>query len=187
MRAVFPSSVISIADYDKSGVQFCVDNFNCVDGNGSIPQNTFDLVFLSSVFTHLPAKIVEPLLERLLQSLNHNGVLIFTTQGRYSIERIKGFDWANEKGREWMHYNLGKDTFAEVAHLYEETGYGYVNYPNQTDYGVCIAKPSWYSNIALRRDDVIQILFQEKGSDNHQDVSAFMRANLTDHSKGPLW
>jgi hypothetical protein len=99
---------------------------------------------------------------------------------------MKHFDWESDT-RDWMHYNLGRDRFASLSEQYERTGYGYVDYPNQTDYGVCAAKPIWYSQRVLDCNDFIQILFQEKGYDNHQDVSAFMRAPLLDASKGPLW
>ena len=187
IRAAFPSAGIFVTDYDPDGVKFCVDNFACIDAGRDIPEWEFDLVFLGSVFTHLPAHITEPLLERLLNSLNTNGVLVFTTQGRYSIERMKNFDWDNDKTRPWLRYNLDKSSFFEVVSGYEASGYGYVDYPGQKDYGVCIARGKWYSRIASRRNDIIQILFQEKGSDNHQDVSAYMRAGLVDHSKGPLW
>jgi len=62
-----------------------------------------------------------------------------------------------------------------------------VNYPGRTDYGVCVAKSQWYSDQILKHDGYIQILMQEKGSDNHQDVLAFMRADLNDLRKGPLY
>jgi hypothetical protein len=145
------------------------------------------LVFLGSVFTHLPRHIVEPLIDRLLKSLAPNGVLIFTSQGRYSVERMRGYDWHKGTAPHWMHYNLAQEDFLAIVDQYDKTGYGYVDYPGQRDYGVCVARSGWYSSAALRNGDVIQIAFQEKGSDNHQDVSAFMRAQLVDHRKGPLW
>jgi SAM-dependent methyltransferase len=186
LRAAFPQAQISVSDYDNTGAEWCVEKYTCRDIKSSIPRSQFDLIWLGSVFTHLPQQIVEHLLWDLLSALRPNGVLVFTTQGRFSIERMKGFDWKNDT-RKWMHYALSQDRFEMLARQYDETGYGYVDYPGQKDYGVCVAKPTWYSDRILASNDFINILFQEKGSDNHQDVSAFMRASLLDPSKGPLW
>jgi SAM-dependent methyltransferase len=185
-RAGFPNARIHVTDYDRTGVEFCVEQFGCQDTRGEIPADQFDLVWLGSVFTHLPAHIVEPLLESLLTSLRPNGVLVFTSQGRYSVERMQHFDWGKDE-RNWMHYNISRERFETIVKQYHESKYGYVDYPDKKDYGVCIAQPAWYSQRVLKSDDFIQILFQEKGSDNHQDVSAFMRAPLLDPAKGPLW
>lgn len=186
LRVAFPEAAISVTDFDQAGVDWCVAKFKGADTKGEIPEDSFDLVWLGSVFTHLRAEIAEPLLKRLLGSLRANGVLVFSTQGRFAAERMKTFDWENDQ-RHWMHYNLDRERFDEVVRGYVETGYGYVDYPGQTDYGVCIAKPSWYAERALASNDFIQILMQEKGADNHQDVLAFMRADLLDMGKGPLW
>jgi SAM-dependent methyltransferase len=184
--AAFPHAQIHVTDYQRSGVEFCVEKLGCRETSGEIPRGRFDLVWLGSVFTHLSAQVVEPLLRNLLGSLRPNGVLVFTSQGRYCIERMRGYDWKKDD-RVWLHYNIDRVRFETVVTQYHETGYGYVDYPGQKNYGVCIARPTWYSERVLKSDDFIQILFQEKGSDNHQDVSAFMRAPLLDSSKGPLW
>lgn len=184
--AAFPKAQIHVTDYQKTAVEFCIANFACRATEKEILAARFDLVWLGSVFTHLPAQIVEPLLATLLASLRPNGVLIFTSQGRYSIERMNDFDWEKDN-RAWMHYNIDRERFETIMTQYRRTGYGYVDYPGRKDYGVCVAKPDWYSERVLRSTEFIQILFQEKGSDNHQDVSAFMRAPLLDSSKGPLW
>jgi SAM-dependent methyltransferase len=186
LRAGFPEATLHVTDYDKTGVEFCVENFGALDTQGELPAASFDLIWLGSVFTHLPAAVTEALLGRMTAALRPNGVLVFTSQGRFSIARIEGFDWENDT-REWMHYALARDKFEEAVRLYHETGYGYVDYPSQVNYGVCIARPEWYAARVLASNDFTQILFQEKGSDNHQDVSAFMRANVVDGGKGPLW
>jgi SAM-dependent methyltransferase len=185
-RAALPNSHLHVTDLDRSAVEFCVQNFGCLPATGPIPPASFDLVWLGSVFTHLPATAAALMIDHLLASLRPNGVIIFTSQGRYSIERMKGYDWANDS-RAWMHYNLDRERFETLAQQYHQTGYGYVDYPGQKDYGVCVAQPTWYGQRILKSDAFLQILLQEKGSDNHQDVSAFMRAPLLDSSRGPLW
>ena len=186
LRAGFPDGQIDVIDYDKTGVSWCVEQFNCIAVEGAVPPRVYDLVWLGSVFTHLPAHIVEALLRELLASLRPNGVLAFTSQGRYSVERMQGFDWEHDN-RRWMHYNLDRASFDAVISGYRETGYGFVEYPGQKDYGVCVSRPTWYSERVLSGNEYVQIFFQEKGYDNHQDVSAFMRADVVDSRKGPLW
>lgn len=186
LRAAFAEAEIYVTDLDRTGVGFCETHFRCRNTAGEIPQDQFDLVWLGSVFTHLPEYVAEPLLYQLCASLRYNGVLVFTSQGRYSVERMRDFDWGTDQ-RHWMHYSIEKERFESVVSAYHKSGYGYVDYHTQSGYGVCISSPNWYSDRILRRPDFLQILFQEKGSDNHQDVSAFMRADLLDSKKGPLW
>jgi hypothetical protein len=99
---------------------------------------------------------------------------------------MKDFDWEKDN-RAWMHYNLDQARFEAVVTQYQETGYGYVDYPGQAEQGVCIVEPTWYSERVLKSNEFVQILFQEKGMNPHQDVSAFMRAPILDTSVGPLW
>ena len=153
--------------------------FGCKDTGGEIPADRFDVVWLGSVFTHRPRQIVEGLIDNLLKSLKPNGLLVFTTQGRYSVRRMEDFDWASDLRKSHV-YNLERDSVEDLIRQYNEEGYGYVNYPRRADYGLCVAKPNWYSGRILRHDRYIQILMQEKGYDNHQDVLAFMRADLND-------
>jgi SAM-dependent methyltransferase len=178
-RAAFPEAAIWVTDFKQDGVDWCVKQFGCKDTGGEIPADRFDVVWLGSVFTHHPRQIVEGLIDNLLKSLKPNGLLIFTTQGRYAVRRMEKFDWASDL-RKWHVYNLERDRVEDLIRQYNEEGYGYVNYPQHTDYGLCVAKPHWYSDRILKHDRYIQILMQEKGYDNHQDVLAFMRADLND-------
>jgi SAM-dependent methyltransferase len=186
LKAAFPNAQIHVTDVHRPAMEFCIEKFGCREVAGEIPASRFDLVWLGSVFTHLSAQVVEPLLEQLLASLRPNGVIVFTSQGRFSVERMKDYDWEKD-GHATMHYNLDRARFESVVTQYHETGYGYVAYAPQSDQGVCIAKPTWYSERVLKSNDFIQILFQEKGMSHHQDVSAFMRAPVLDSSTGPLW
>jgi SAM-dependent methyltransferase len=186
LRAAFRDANIFVTDRDTAGVNWCVEQFDCIPAEPNLSSSTYDLIWLGSVFTHLPEQTAESLLQPLLAALRPNGVLAFTSQGRFSVERMQTFDWKRDS-RTWMHYGLDRSLFEAVLSGYRETGYGFVEYPRQIDYGVCIAKPSWYADRILSHTEYMQIFFQEKGCDNHQDVNAFMRANLLNLEKGPLW
>lgn len=185
-RAAFPEAAIWVTDRDQAGVDWCVRQFGCKDTGGEIPADRFDVVWLGSVFTHLPRQVAEGLMDNLLKSLKPNGLLIFTTHGRFAVRMLeKSLEASDVPG--WMHYNLERDSVEDLIRQFNEGGYGFVDYPRQTDYGVCVAKSHWYSDRILQHDSYIQILMQEKGCDNHQDVLAFMRADLGDRRKGPLF
>jgi SAM-dependent methyltransferase len=167
LRAAFPQADIAVADYDPTGVDWCVQQFGCRAIAGPEPE-TFDLVWLGSVFTHLPPAIAERLLLTVKQALRPNGVLVFSTQGRYPL--------LLHRGREG--YGFSRETTERMSADMVAHGYGYADYVGQSDYGIAIADPSWFHRRMLDTPSFMQILFQEKGWDGHQDVLGFMRMNL---------
>jgi SAM-dependent methyltransferase len=186
LRAAFPDAVISVTDHLPSGVEWCVQQFDCRAVQREVTAGAYDLIWLGSVFTHLPSEIAERLLHELVAGLRPNGVLAFTSQGRYSVAMSEGYDWERDE-QQYFHYNLDRARYEAVVSGYLETGYGYIDYPGQQQYGVCIARPNWYAQRVLSSNDLMQIFFQERASDNHQDVQAFMLASLTDRTPAPLW
>lgn len=150
-----------------------------------MPKSGFDIVWVGSVFTHLPEDSAKDLMARLLASLKPRGVLAITTHGRCRIERMKSYNWGAER-RSRPNFNLTRDEMSEILSMYQDSGYGYVGYPNAENYGLCVAEPAWYSRVALAHPGFTQILFQEK-ADNAQDLSAFMREDVGLFTPGPFW
>ena len=108
-----------------------------------------------------------------------------TTQGRNAYLMVaEGLQ--KESPRPFELYNLERRHALHVTSSYATTGYGFVNYKNH-EVGVCIARPEWYSNIALADPNTVQIAMIEKGWDNHQDVLAFMRAPVLNPKKGAMY
>jgi SAM-dependent methyltransferase len=68
-------------DFQKKmfGVKGFYSGFNPDDI--TIPEK-YDVIFVASLFSHLPLKTWRPWLKKLYQSLNENGVLIFSTHGK---------------------------------------------------------------------------------------------------------
>jgi SAM-dependent methyltransferase len=185
LRAAFPDADICVTDYLPSGVDWCVRKFGCRGVGRAVTAGAYDLIWLGSVFTHLASEVVAPLLRELMTGLRPNGVLAFTSQGRFSVAVMEGYDWQRDEHR-YFHYNLSRADFETVVSGYRARGYGYVNYPGQRNYGVSIVQPRWYAD-RLYSNDCMQIFLQERAFDNHQDVQAFIRASLTDRNRGPLW
>lgn len=68
-------------DFQKNvfGVKGFYSEFNPEDI--TIPEK-YDIIFVASLFSHLPLTTWRPWLKKLYQSLNENGVLIFSTHGK---------------------------------------------------------------------------------------------------------
>jgi len=187
LRAAFPTADIWVADLDPGAVRWCAENYRCAPIENDPASKTFDLVWLGSVFTHLPEGKAERLLLELSQCLRPTGIFIFTSQGRFAIQRLEGIMAGAIEDRPYARYGIEIALVKKIISGYRSTGYGYVDYPHQTDYGVCCAEPTWYSNRMFSHPDFTQLLLQEKGTDNHQDVNAFIRSPLMDETKGGLW
>ena len=176
LRAAFPHADLAVCDYDQTGVAWCVKHFGCQAIIEPSP-GSFDLVWLGSVFTHLPAAVSEQLLSSVTSALRPNGILVFTAQGRYSRLR-------HEADPKTLHYGIGSDLMDRIVARMRASGYGFAEYPGQKDYGVTMIHPAWFQQRLLSGGEFMQILFQEKGWDNHQDVYGFMRTDVLDARKG---
>jgi hypothetical protein len=106
-------------------------------------------------------------------------VLLFTSQGRYS-----DLDSAADPNKQA--YGIDRGLLAQIVAGLHTQGYGYAAYPGHTDYGVTMIHPAWFQQRMLYSKDFLQILFQEKGWDNHQDVYGFARLNVLETRHGPL-
>jgi SAM-dependent methyltransferase len=178
IRALYPHARVHVADLRQEDARWCVNSLGCVPAPDRLPQQSYDLIWLGSVFTHLPEKAARELLSQLLRSLKDYGVLAFSTQGRFAHWKLKNIDWIAAAKHTWMSYGLDKIQVQHLINQYEDSGYGYVNYPAQEGYGVCIANAEWYSTSLRNIQDVTQIFFQERAYDDHQDVIAFMNRQI---------
>ncbi len=176
LRAAFPSADLAVCDYDPTGVAWCVEHFRCRAITEPSPES-FDLVWLGSVFTHLPAVITERVLRLATGALRPNGMLVFTAQGRYSRLR-------HEAEPDKQYYGIGPDLMDRIVAGLRASGYGFAEYAGQRDYGVTMIHPAWFQQRVLSSPGFVHIMFQEKGWDNHQDVYGFMRTDLLDARKG---
>jgi len=185
MRAAFPKARIFVTDLRTGGVDWCEEKYGCIPIKGELPESKFDFVWVGSVFTHLREPTTRELLSKLLRSLRPRGILAFTTNGRVRIERMKAYKWGNE-ARPREHFRLTRAQFEKIIGMYEQEGYAYVEYQQKDDYGLCVAPGTWYTRAALAGTEFTQILFQEK-PDNAQDLSAFLRQDVTNNTWGRLW
>jgi SAM-dependent methyltransferase len=167
LRAGFPEARIDVTDYDPGAVAWCVEHFGCKGITEPAPDS-YDLIWLGSVFTHLPGSVADTLLAQVSQALKPNGIILFSIQGRY-VRTV-------QRGRPG--YGLSADIIGQICDEAEASGYGYADYPGQTNYGVSIADPAWFQRRMLADGSCMQIIQQERALDNHQDVLGFIRRGV---------
>jgi SAM-dependent methyltransferase len=184
LRAALPSIELFVTDIDQAAAAWTAETFGCQGIDTELAVDTFDFIWVGSVFTHLSEGVAEVLLERLLAALKSDGVLAITTHGRVRIARAADIVW-DDPSTKWMSLGLDRPRFDELVAGYHR-GYGYVDYPSQPGYGITVVPLEWYSKRALKNQEFIQIFCQEK-AENHQDVSAFMRSSVAANVWGPLF
>lgn len=173
LRAAFPAARLEVTDHNQDGSHWCVDRLGCQEMGDAIPRERYDLIWVGSVLTHLPERHAVSLIADLTQSLRPFGVLVFTTHGRVSAVHLEALV-AGSQAHHSIMYGLAPKDAAVLVESYHRTGFGYIDYPKQTDYGVAVGKPSWYIDRTVD-DETLLLTAQERGWDNHQDVFSFIR------------
>lgn len=173
LRAAFPKSTVYVSDLNRDGVDWCIDNLGCKDMGPTIQPDQYDLIWLGSVFTHLPETTAIELLESLKRALRPNGVLIFSTQGRWSATNLEAYV-RGDTDRNYLQYGLSPEAAKVICSGFRHGGYGYHDYTRQTGYGIAVVDIDWYRT-RLVDDRFLFLMAQERGWDTHHDVIAAVR------------
>lgn len=184
LRVAFPDSSLSVTEIDRAGADWCISKFKCDDVTDDIPKARFDLIWAGSVLTHLNECIGGQVIDAMTEALAPNGVLVFTSQGRFAANGCLNYLLSQRTDETYHIYNLPRPDIQSVLKNYWGRGYGYVDYPGQKDYGVAIIDPDWFLRHITKSPRYIRLLTNEKGWDTHQDVNAFMQNHLQDDRKG---
>lgn len=173
LKAMFPNSAITAAEIDSNALDFCRDNFSVSTllsktnlSELSFPQR-FDLIWCGSLFTHIDEKSMSNLLKFFYDHLSDKGICVFTTHGQYPVE------WIESKK---VTYGLTEESQQKIVSDFNLKGCGYANYPNQADYGIsAVSRQRLLELATIAGSGWREILFLERGWDNHQDVYAFTK------------
>lgn len=166
LRAEFPESIIHACDIRQQDLDFVSQSFAAetwvsgTDIDALEPLSTYDVIWVGSVFTHLSAQVSTHLFDKLLSWLNPKGVLIFSVHGRFVLHRA---DTGNNI------YGLGDD-WRTLIRTYENTGYGYADYPLQNGYGISVSKSEWWISLIENRLNTRLAFLSEQAWDKHHDV-----------------
>ena len=150
-KAAFPEARLAACDILPEAVDFCAETFGAepiyaADDPGDTPvEGTFDLIWLGSLFTHLDASRWKSLLDLLERTLEHDGLLLFTTQGRFIRDQIAGRTWLDAYGQPiWVNWGVSEEQLDQVVSDYDAGGFGYLEWGAlDRQYGTSIATPSW--------------------------------------------
>ena len=176
LRAAFPSSQIYACDIERSQIEFCTQTFNAVPVayNGVLEtlniDNTFDLIWLGSVFTHFKIDRIEQHIHKLSGMLNERGLLVFTSGGRRKYRKIKD------------NVIVLKDQagLGQLLHDVEKTGSGYYStgLPTaDTEYGQSVTLPSAILQLIEKTGNIRLCFLGESLWDANQDIFALIKEN----------
>ena len=174
LRAAYASAEISATDTRAEDLEFCAREFGArtwlsgTDVDGLDAPSRYDLIWVGSVLTHLPANISERLVRKLLSWLRPDGLLIVSLHGRF----------VHFRGPQFNYYGVASG-WEDIERQYLAEGYGYADYPGQDAYGISLSKPSWASSLAERLEGTRLVLMSERAWDNHHDILALQNRPVT--------
>ena len=180
LRARFPQASITVSDLDRPGVDFSAYRFGA-RGVYSVQDfreldlgETYDLIWVGSLMTHLPAQTTKHLLAMLARSLTPRGLAFVTLQGPSIIPRLR------ETG-----YGLSQGYAEQVIEEFERTGFGYRDYVGGEDvygvsltndhYGISLTDQPWM-RAALEECGLQMHAYEVRAWDDHHDVVIARRA-----------
>ncbi len=172
LQACFPDALMLGADVDPKaldhyqsilGVETVrlskdVDAARSIDGD-------FDLIWVGSLFTHLPEPHVEVLISDLGDRLSEQGILAFTLHGDYVVDRLA-------KGEK--NYGLDAEGISNLVSEFKNTGFGFSTYPGVQGYGISATSFTSASD-KIERASMRLVTHQARGWVQHQDFYAVAR------------
>jgi SAM-dependent methyltransferase len=172
LKAAFPDARLTASDIDRAGIDFCARTFGAVpiesaeDPEKIEIEDRFDLIWVGSMFTHLDADRWVGFLRLFESVLEPGGVLVFTTAGRFVIDKMK-------IGKQSV--GLRGEQVDRLIMDFERDGFGYQEYVRRPGWGLARASPAW---VCARLDDVPElrlVSYFERGWLNSQDVVSCVR------------
>jgi SAM-dependent methyltransferase len=176
LRAIvarYPEASVTVSDIRPKAVRFCARRFraegvvSAKDFNTVHFGRTFDLIWCGTLMTNYDPAQNLALLDLFVRSANEGAAIVFTTHGEYVRQRLLG----------GMTYGLTPEGVHAVLRGYEETGYGYADYPWETGYGISVISPPRMRELLTRHyPSLREVYFAERDWDNHQDVFGLVKA-----------
>ena len=166
LRAQWPDAEIVACDLIEEGARFCAERFGAIPITSTVDPDhldipgTFDVIWVGSLVTHLPASGWDGWL-RCFERVSHPGtLLLFSVAGRF-IEHMM----ANG-----ALYSLRPDDAAEVVEQARATGFGYADYADQPGYGISLSRADWVVRELLARNLWRLDSYAERALNDHQDI-----------------
>lgn len=168
---LFPHATFDAADLDREGVDFCAKRFGAtpIYSEEDLTKVDFgrryDVIWVGSLFTHVPRERMQLWLTHLTRCLNIGGIVVATFHGRYSA--VKGGEFGYIEQSRWR----------KILEDYSASGYGYDDYPPADGhsymhgtYGISLSDPAAIMADAEAIPGVRVFSYVERGWAGHQDV-----------------
>jgi SAM-dependent methyltransferase len=171
----FPDATILVSEIDKAKQTFAASQFGAqaidipADFSGD-PRHQCDLIFVGSLFTHLNAAQTTRALGYLLDMLSEDGILLFTTHGRYAMTQTPKGRYRSLERRLWRGFM--------------RRGFGY---QGDNRYGTSVMAPSWVLAVLETFANARVLGHRELGWARHQDVFIVQKATGWTVSRPGNW
>jgi len=182
LKAGYPEATITACDLMEDSVRFCAEAFNAIPVRGHEDlsridlREKYDVIWVGSVFTHLPVERWAELLSFFERNLAPNGVLVFSVHGRTAL-------WVFEN-HTLNKSRMSEDDFAEIKRNYKKSGYSFFNYSrshvtslsnmgidvSKNAYGLSFTRPDWLCTYLLKFEKLFLSNYCEGGWGRNYDV-----------------
>ncbi len=127
---------------------------------------TYDLIWVGSLFTHLSQPDGFALLEKLVGQLNPRGLLVFSTQGASCLEHFAQYGWMFVPREAYYRHQLATAGWAYSDYYEKDPGYGITMYREDALAGMMAEQFG---------DRLRQVYIRHRGWDDHQDIWGYQR------------
>jgi SAM-dependent methyltransferase len=170
LKAKFPGANITGGEINLKMLRFCSHEFGIdtmvsdVSFDKLSINHKFDLIWCGSLITHIDEESIRNLLKFFHRHLLPDGLCVMTTHGSFTADRIqaKEFD-----------YGLTATEQKTLLSQYQETGFGYTGQELTPGDGISIVSPDRFELIVDSVVPWVEIDYEHRGWDNHQDVYVF--------------
>jgi SAM-dependent methyltransferase len=170
-KAAFPEARLAACDIHQEAVDFCAETFGAepiyaADDPGETKvEGEFDLIFVGSLFTHLDGPRWKSLLDLLERVLERDGLLLFTTQGRFIRDQVAERTWRDAFDRPiWVNWGVTEEQLDQMVSDYDRDGFGYLEWSAlDRQYGTSIATPAWVLGQLQTRPGFEIVSYWERG------------------------
>ena len=158
--ATFPEAKLVACDISRDAVDFCAQEFGAIpvysqeDPAAIELPGPFDVIWVGSLFTHVPEPQWIAFLDLLASVLSEDGLLVFTVQGRHVRGQLLSGMLA---------WDLSEEGVEQIVRGYDEHGFGYADWAGASGYGTTLNRPSWVARQIEERPGLRLVGYRENG------------------------
>lgn len=160
---------VCVCDVIEAGARFAAAEFGVrkipvLEDATPLPLEQFDLVYLLSVYSHLPRNLVVENLQRVAAVLKPGGVVVATVHGEGSAQTAERYE------QYWLDKPRVLDALARTGYYYERYPYYYA------EYGL-----TWFTRAAFEKlvaetaPELALVSYHAMDVDGHQDVFVYRK------------